>query len=306
MKLIDAHHHLWIPEQSTPDIGYGWLRDIGAPKPFGDPTSIQRDYEWLEFIAESTEHEVTGTVFLQTDGALPDPVAETNWVSGVLTDTGLPHRIVSFVDLDSPNAATEIEKHQACGLLAGVRQIVSRLEAKPELCFAGKHYLRSKQWQDNLAVLADKGLTFDLQLYPEQMHEAAEVFSQYPSLTVVVDHTGSPWDNSAEGAQRWHDGIAALSQLPNCVMKLSGFGMFKTDWSAESVQPQLQSCLSTFGPNRMLFGSNYPVDKLMASYDEVVNRVAVGLTNEARKQGMVAAEVLEAVFIQTARRVYDV
>ncbi len=306
MKLIDAHHHLWIPQQTDPDIGYGWLRDVGAPKPFGDPTPIQRDYEWPEFIDESTEHELIGTVFLQTDGALPDPVAETNWVSGALSNTGLPHRIVSFLDLDSPTAATELEKHQACGQLAGVRQIVSRLEAKPELCFAGKHYLRSAQWQENLALLAKHKLTFDLQLYPEQMHEAAEVFNRHPTLTVIVDHTGSPWDNSPEGKQRWIDGITALSKLPNCVMKLSGFGMFNTNWSADSIQYQLQHCLSAFGPDRILFGSNYPVDKLMASYDDVVNRVASGLTSEAQKQGLSVDEVLEAVFINTARSVYDV
>jgi len=75
MKLFDAHHHLWIPEKEAPAIGYGWLKDIGAIKPFGDPTPIQRNYEWAEYSAESHDHELVGSVYVQVDGAIGDPVA---------------------------------------------------------------------------------------------------------------------------------------------------------------------------------------------------------------------------------------
>ena len=305
MKIIDAHHHIWIPEQTHPDIGYRWLRDIGAIKPFGDPTPIQRDYRMEEFIEESKQHELVGSVFLQTDGALSNPVLETDWVASVFSDSSLMHGIVCFVDLDSHTTQSELLKHQACGMLRGVRQIVSRLDDQPSLSFARKHYLRSATWQDNLALLADQSLTFDLQLYPEQMLEAAQVFSRLPHLTVIVDHTGSPWNTTQLGFSQWCDGVTALAALPNCVMKLSGFGMFSRDWSAASVAPLLQHCLTQFGSHRMMFGSNFPVDKLMASYDDVVNRVATALSGLCEQQGMFAEQVLDDVFCNTAQRVYS-
>jgi len=304
MKIIDAHHHIWIPEQTDPDIGYRWLRDIGAIKPFGDPTPIQRDYDWDEFASESSQHTLVGSVFLQTDGALPDPVLETEWAADVLSQSELRCGVVSFLDLDADNAEIELQRHQACGLLKGVRQIVSRLDDQPTLSFAATHYLRSPKWQANLALLSDQKLSFDLQLYPEQMHEAADVFARYPELTVIIDHTGSPWDQTPKGYERWKAGIEALAKLPHCVMKLSGFGMFDAGWSASSIEPMLNDCMASFGSERILFGSNYPVDKLMATYDDVVNRVSTGIESVCNKQNMPVAAVLDDVFYRTAERVY--
>lgn len=304
MRIIDAHHHIWIPEQTEPDIGYGWLRDIGAMKPFGDPTPIQRDYEFKEFCEESSQHELVGSVFLQTDGALADPVKETLWAADVLGNSDLLHAIVSFIDLDNPNASIEIDKHKACGMLRGVRQIVSRLDDQPGLSFAPKHYLQSSVWTDNLAILADNDLSFDLQLYPEQMRQAADVFSRWPEIPIIVDHTGSPWNASSDGFERWKLGISTLSELPNCTIKLSGFGMFNPQWSAASIAPMLLHCINTFGSSRMMFGSNFPVDKLMASYDEVVNRISDALWDVSEIKHPASDELLNDVFYATAKRVY--
>ena len=80
MKLIDAHHHLWEPQT----LHYTWLRQIGKPKPFGDPTAIQRNYlpkDYLQDFKEAKDFELVGTVHVQADSALPEPVTETNWLS---------------------------------------------------------------------------------------------------------------------------------------------------------------------------------------------------------------------------------
>ena len=81
-KIIDAHHHLWAPQTPALDVGYVWLKDIGAPKPFGDPTPIQRDYLLDEFLSEATPDRLAGSVHLQCDPKIPDPVAETARVRG--------------------------------------------------------------------------------------------------------------------------------------------------------------------------------------------------------------------------------
>ena len=96
MKLIDAHHHLWEPQT----LPYTWLRQIGKPKPFGDPTAIQRNYlpkDYLQDFTEAKDFELVGTVHVQADSALPEPVKETNWLDQL--NSSIPSGIVGFADL---------------------------------------------------------------------------------------------------------------------------------------------------------------------------------------------------------------
>ena len=297
MHIVDAHHHLWIPERTDPDLGYGWLRDVGAPKPFGDPTPIQRDYEWPEFAAESDAHTLAGSVHVQTDNAV-DPVAETAWVQSVFDGTGLGHAIVGLADLASPGLGDLLDAHARHRCFRGVRQILSRLDDDPARSFAQHHLVRDAAWREGFASLAGRGLSFDLQLYPEQMVEVAEFLADAPDVSVIVDHAGSPHDRSAAGLALWRDGTARLAALGDRVaIKLSGFGMFDAGWTAESVRPLVAHLLERFGPERTMWGSNFPVDSLMASYDHAVESVATcldGLDEAGR----------DAVMIGTARRVY--
>ncbi len=298
MDLVDAHHHLWIPEKTDPDPGYVWLRDIGSMKPFGDPTSIQRDYEWPEFSTESKQHNVVASVYLQVDGAIGDPVTETAWVDSVFQHTGLPHAIVGFANLANDNAHDIIEQQMRYQRFKGVRQILSRLDDQPELCFAAKHLLRDAQWRDQFASLASLQLRFDLQLYPEQMAEAAEFLAQFPDVPIIVDHAGSPHDQTTQGLKLWQEGISLLAELPQVSMKLCGFGMFDSQWSAESIKPLIHNLLEQYGSERLLFASNFPVDKLMSDYDAVVDKVRQALS------GVSDAE-LQGIFRDNAMRVYN-
>ncbi len=298
MDLVDAHHHLWIPEQTDPDPGYVWLRDIGSMKPFGDPTAIQRDYEWPEFSSESEQHRLVASVYLQVDAAIGDPVAETAWVDSVFQKTGMPYGIVGFANLASDNALDIIEKQNRYSRFKGVRQILSRLDDQPSLCFAADHYLRDAQWRDHFASLANLELRFDLQLYPEQMAEAAEFLAQHPNVPIIVDHAGSPHDQTPKGLKLWREGVSLLAELPHVSMKLCGFGMFDQQWSASSIEPLVAVLLEQYGTERLLFASNFPVDKLMSDYDSVVANVqeALGGVNRAAQQ---------AIFKDNALRVYD-
>jgi len=283
VKFIDAHHHLWIPESTRPDLGYRWLRDIGAMKPFGDPTPIQRNYEWNEFREESV-HQLAGSVYLQVDAAIADPVAETAWVQGIFDNTGLEHAIVGLVNLAADDARPTLEAQAGYTAFRGVRQILSRLDDIPALCFAPIHYLRDSQWQDQFQLLAEHSLSFDLQLYPEQMQEAAQFLSRHPEVPVIIDHAGSPHDQTPQGIANLAEGLSALAALPQVTIKLCGFGMFDTQRSAVSVKPLIDIMLDLFGPERIMFGSNFPVDKLMGGYDEIVEIVADNLRGLSTEQ----------------------
>ena len=294
MRILDAHHHLWDPVRNLSGIGYSWLRDIGAPKPFGDPTPIQRDYLADEYLAES-RHELVGSVHVQCDGGLPDPVAETRWLDRVNDSHDVPGAIVAFADLAAPDAAETIAAHRAASpLLRGVRHIIARTEGRPDISFAPRAFLDDPVWRANYAALADAGLSFDLQLHPPQMVRAAELAGENPGVPVIVDHAGSPHDRSPEGLAAWREGMARLAALPHVSVKISGLGMFDPDWTAASMAPVIDAILELFGPKRTMWGSNFPVDKLFGTFDRTVDMVAERVPAEAR----------DDVFRRTAARVY--
>lgn len=284
LGYIDAHHHVWAPE-SRADIGYGWLRDIGAAKPFGDPTPIQRDYLMDEFLAEAA-HTPRASVHVQTDGALPDPVAETRFVQAEADRTGHSVKIVALVDLSADTLATDLSRHAESRGFCGVRQIVARLDTRPELCFAPKDYLTDPQWVTGLKGLEDAGLTFDLQMYPEQAEAALEALSATPALTVIIDHALCPYDPTAEGFERWSQATAMMAQRPNTYMKLSGWGMYQANWAqhgADAIGQYIDEIVVEFGTDRVMWGSNYPVEKLATPYDTCALNIAEHLHAEARE-----------------------
>ena len=164
MKLFDAHHHLW-------DLGavdYVWLKQPGVPKPFGDPTPIQKDYlpqHFLEDMSWVEDLDLEGSAHIQVDGALADPVSETRWLSK-LSKSGIPSVIVGFVDLTKEDAELVLKNHLSFVEFRGVRQIIGFLEQRPDLSFTKEHLLRNSSWRENFALLSKHNLSFDLQLYP--------------------------------------------------------------------------------------------------------------------------------------------
>ena len=299
MKIIDAHHHLWCPVKDTADIGYVWLKNIGAMKPFGDPTSIQRDYLVEEFRAESTNHELIGSVHVQADGGIPDPVKESEWLESLNEKTALPSAHVGFLDLAKPDAQQVLERYLPLKGFRGVRQILSRIDDKPEISFTPVHHLHQEIWRAQYGLLTEHGLSFDLQLYPEQMADAAEFFSQHPNIPVVIDHAGSPYDQSETGRTEWKQGLALMAQLPHCHIKVSGLGMFDQQWSADSVLPLVADIIELFGADRIMYGSNFPVDKLMRSYDFGVD----ALLSVMRQIGL-DNTMVEGIFSKNAETFY--
>ena len=296
-EITDAHHHLWDPVSGTSGVGYIWLRDIGAVKPFGDPTPIQRDYLIEEFLAEAGEQRLAASVHLQADGAIDNPVAETRFVQRISDDSGFPIAIVGFVDLARADAESVITAHRQSANFRGVRQILSRLDDRPQLCFAPRHYLDDDRWRNQFTLLAGHGLSFDLQCYPEQMAQAAGLFARHPDIPVIIDHAGSPWDQSPQGMARWREGISLMAELPHVSIKLAGFGMFDRGWNQDSVRPMVETIVECFGWGRMMFASNFPVDKLMRRYSDILADMDTLSTAASDEQRV-------GFFSGNARRIY--
>lgn len=292
MNIVDAHHHLW----NLAEVSYPWLRERGVRRFFGDPTPIQQDYGVAELKADHARFPITRSVHVQVGTAAGKELDETEWLDRQAQRFGLPSAIVAYCDLTSEVASATLQAHLASSaLVRGVRQIVSRHRYEDEQTQSAA-LLGHPGFEAGLAEVERLGLSFDLQLTPPHMLAAARLFRQFPNLRVALCHAGSPWGRSAAEVAEWRDGLEALAELPNMFCKLSGLGMFDGNWTPQSLRPIVDEVIRTFGTDRVMWGSNFPVDKLYRSYEETLS-VMMSLVDEDEHA---------LVFAGTAERFYRI
>ena len=263
-RIVDAHHHLWDLDA----CGYPWLMEKGVVRFFGDPAPIQRNYLVPDLLEDASGVELTGSVHVQVGVAEGDEVRETEWLESPAARDGLPSAIVAYCDLSAPNAGQVLERHAESSRLRGVRQIIGRSEDEDAVTGSGA-LLEDARWRENLGLLRERGLSFDLQLIPPQLPRVATVLESLPGLKVALCHCGSPWDQSKAGLESWRAGLSDLARLPDVYCKVSGLAMFNHNWNPGDIRPIVESCIDIFGPTRCMFGSNFPVDKLHKRWDEI-------------------------------------
>jgi L-fuconolactonase len=235
-------------------------------------------------------------VVIQT---VTDP-AETPELLAIAATSPLVAAVVGWVDLlaeDVADALSALREPREGGLLAGVRH--------PVLFEPDPRWLARPEVLRGLAAVAAAGLTYDLVVRPDQLPAAAEAAAAVPGLTFVLDHLGNP-DVAEAVDQRWARAIRDLAALPNTVCKLSGIlGVPPPDGTGTDaaavahLRPYYEVALAGFGPDRMMFGSDWPVSTIDTSYAHVV-RAARSLTAE-----LSPSEQAE-VFGDTARRCYRI
>ncbi len=286
---IDAHHHLW----DLSAVHYPWLMAEGVARFFGDPTPIQQDYLLTEFRGDAEAQRFAASVHIQVGAE--DGLAEAKWVQSVAdANPDWPMAQVVFCDLTTPDLGAQLDAFQALPTVRGVRQIVGR--APGEDAVTGTNdLLDSPRFLEGLREAGRRGLSFDLQLIPDLMEKTAQVLERAPDTNVALCHAGSPYDRSAKGLENWAGQLRRLSALPQVSCKLSGLGMFQHDWQIDDFRPIIETCLDQFGPNRSMFGSNFPVDSLYSDY----------ATLAAAHLGCVPQAMHQQVFHDTAARFYS-
>ena len=258
-EFIDAHHHLWDLQA----VDYPWLMARGEPRFFGDPGPIQKNYLPEDFIAESARYIPQQSVHIQVGVSPGCELDETRWLQ---KQSAVPDAIVAFADLSSIELPGVLEAQGLNDRLRGIRQIIGRHPVE-DLQHNSDELLDNRRWQAGLETLAAMNLSFDLQLILPQMERAFETFKHVPQLKVALCHCGSPWDQSERGLVQWRRGLRRFAQLPNFHCKVSGLGMFNPNWDVAQLRPLILDVIDIFGPERTMFGSNFPVDKLYRSYE---------------------------------------
>lgn len=297
MQVVDPHVHFWDLDTHH----YPWLANPGVSF-VGDARALRFNYLPADLLREAGDIDVLKVVHVEANHDPADPVEETRWLQA-LADAGtaraFPDAIVAAADLSAPNAQALLEAHTAFPRTRGIRQILN-VHADPLYDYVGRHYMRDATWRSHFALLARYGLSFDLQLYPSQMQEAAALASAHPDVALIVNHTGMFVDrNSVDGWRAWRDGLRALAACPNVTVKISGLAMFDHDWSMESLRPYVLEAIDAFGAARAMFASNFPVDRQFGRYADLWHAYAQIVSGAS-------ADEQAALFRGTARRVYRI
>lgn len=296
MSIVDPHHHLWDHRNLYP-----WLRGEMHDRGWGDARPLQKNYLLADLFADAANQGLEKSVHLQANFDPANPVGETEWLEGIAADPaarGFPHAIVGFADFSAPDVARVLEGHARSPRLRGIRQVLNR-HANPSLNRAPKDYLADDAWRENVGLLRRYGWSFDVQVYWQQMAAVAALAQRHPDTQFVIDHAGMPVERDAEGLAGWANGLRRLAACPNVAIKLCGYGMADNRWTVESIRPFVLRPIEWFGADRCMFASNFPVDRLMSTYDRLWNayrEIVAGCSKgEAR-----------SLFRATAERIYRI
>ena len=292
-RLIDAHHHLW----SLSTGRYPWLQ--GPPEDPADPSGVgmlQRDYLISNLREDTSGLPLTASVHVEAAYDPADPVSETRWLQKVADESGFPQAIVANAFLERPDIEAQLSQHAAAPNLRGIRQMLDR---NPWTGTSEETSLFSDpSWHRGLALLAERHLVFDLQVLPSQLRQAAHTAEQHADVIFALNHGGYHVPYSEEAERDWLRGIAEMAKCPNVVVKASGYETVDPSWRQDGVDRYVETLLTAFGPDRVLFASNFPVDRRTISYRRLIemNRTATRhLGDEDR----------DRFFYANAQRVYN-
>jgi predicted TIM-barrel fold metal-dependent hydrolase len=157
--------------------------------------------------------------------------------------------------------------HAAFANTRGIRHIVNWHPDLAKTYVSRPDLLTDPAWLAGFALLRKYGLSFDLQLYPSQMADAARLAARHPDTLIILNHAGMPVDRDAEAIALWRRGMGGLAAAPNVLVKISGLGMVDWHWTEASIRPFVLETIEIFGVGRSMFASNFPVDRLYSSFD---------------------------------------
>lgn len=255
---IDAHQHFWRLDQPSP-FDYAWL-DAAALAP------IRRDFlpEHLEPHLQNTG--VDRCIFVQTQHHLE----ENRWALELADRHAFIAGVVGWVDLAADDCEEQVLRFSENPKFVGVRHVT---QDEPDDDFIVRpDVLRG------LKVLEKHGVPFDLLFYVKHLRHVPALARRLPELPMVIDHLAKPRIKD-HATDDWLPHFKAAAAFPNVYCKLSGM-ITEADWrhwTADDLKPYVQAALASFGPGRLMFGSDWPVCELAGSYEQVHQALAEAL-----------------------------
>lgn len=264
--IVDAHQHFW----QVGRFDYPWMTsDLGI---------LHRDY-----LPSEPQSGVDQIVVVQASNS----IAESRWLLGLADENSFIAGVVGWVDLASADIDAQLAELAAHPKFKGVRHLV---ESEP-----ADDWLVQPAVISGLRRLAGRGLSYDLLIHTRHLRHARTVAERCSDLRLVIDHLAKP-PIASRGFDEWSREIEPLAAFPNVYCKLSGLVTeAKWDsWTVDDLRPYVYRAMDLFGPERLIFGSDYPVCLLAASYGRVLQSF----------QKLIGKDDHDRVFAENARTFY--
>ncbi|QRM57401.1 amidohydrolase family protein [Sinorhizobium sp. BG8] len=289
--IVDAHFHIWR-QKDLP-----WLNGPMVPRIFGPYEPIMRDYPITEYLGDLQGEGVEKAVYVQTNWTRDDYEKEVAWVSETANEYGWPHAIVGYADMTVKDVRPQLDRLKAYPLMRGVRMQLHWHDV-PEYRFAASaRQVIDPAVSRNVAHLKNYGLSFDLQLFPGQMEDGAQLVADNPGTDFILTHAGMLVDDRPATVDAWHQGLCRFAGMDNFHAKLSGLGTFVHANDPTLVQRIIDDAIDILGSEHLMFGSNFPIEKLWTDYRTLLT------THKQAVDGHGVID-MENIFRKTATRVY--
>ncbi len=272
---IDAHQHFWKYSETE----YPWI-----PK----GSALHRDWLPDDLAAEQSKVDLHGSIAVQARQMLD----ESRWLLELADAHPIIQGVVGWVDLRSPNVEEQLTEFAKHPKFAGVRHVV---QDEPD-----DQFMLQPDFLRGIGLLRRFGLTYDILIYPKQLPAAIELVKRFPEQPFVLDHIAKPLIKDRI-LSPWREQIRQLASAPNLFCKVSGM-VTEADhahWQSDDFHPYLDLIFEVFGPERIMFGSDWPVCLLAASYEQtsdILSNYTKGLSQQAQ----------DAIFGGNAVRFYGV
>ncbi|TVP51553.1 MAG: amidohydrolase [Mongoliibacter sp.] len=272
---IDAHQHFWQyqPLRDT------WIDD--------SMKVIQRDFMPEDLKPELDKREIDGCIAVQADESLK----ETEFLLGIAKENPWVKGVVGWIDLGAGDLESQLEELSAEKKLVGFRKI---LQGLPPTAMEDPDFLKG------ISKLENYGLTYDILIYPRHLDKAFQLAKKFPNQKFIIDHMAKPDIKNADFGM-WSRKISLFGDLENVYCKVSGM-VTEADWKEWSIiqfHPFLEKTTATFGVDRLVYGSDWPVCLLAASYAEVFDIATIFFSSFSKNEQ-------EKIFGKNACRFYGI
>ena len=271
---IDSHHHLWQYNEAE----YPWISDAMGV--------LRRDYLPDDLKANLDKAGVHGTVVVQARQTLE----ETAWLLELAGRSRFIHGVVGWVPLVAPDVSETLAQHALNPKLRAVRHV---LHDEPN-----DAYMLRDDFNRGIAGLKGLGLVYDILIFARHLENTITLVDRHPGQPFVVDHIAKPTITARAFDAVWAEQIRALARRPHVSCKLSGVVTEVRDpeWTLDLIRPYYETVLDAFGPERLMFGTDWPVCLLRCDYSQWVAAVreliaSLSATEQAHVMGLTAARV---------------
>lgn len=246
---IDAHQHFW---KYNPVV-HQWIND--------DMHVIRKDFLPADLLAILQQNNISGCVAVQADQS----EKETDFLIELAKENSFIKAVVGWVDLRGKNIHERLAHYQQYAVVKGFRHILQGEEPA---------FMLQPEFLKGIGALKEFGFTYDILIYPQHLSSAIQLVKQFPEQVFVIDHIAKPFIKDGL-IDEWKEGMQTIAQFPNVCCKVSGM-ITEADWKnwkQEDLTPYLDVVVESFGTDRLMYGSDWPVCLVAASYKKMIGVV---------------------------------